>query len=67
MVRQPIRNPPWSDSELAQLRQLAAEKMPTHDIAKKLKRTVSAVQSKASREGIALAGIFSGRRSESSG
>ena len=67
MARQPIRNPPWSDSELAQLRQLAAEKVPTRDIAKKLKRTIAAVHAKASQEGITLAGIFPGRRPERSG
>ena len=64
MARQPLRNPPWSDSDLEQLRQLAAEKMPTRDIAKKLKRTVKAVQAKASRKGIALVGTWPGRRIE---
>ena len=56
---------PWSDSEVEQLRQLTAEKVPTRDIARKLKRTVGAVQARAKQEGIALAGIRRGRRSES--
>ena len=65
MARQPLRYPRWSDSDLEQLRRLAAEKVPTRDIAMKLRRTVKAVQDKARQEGITLAGIRHGRRSES--
>jgi hypothetical protein len=45
----------WTPQDLAQLKQLAAGNTPTRVIGLKLGRTPSAVQSKASAEGVSLA------------
>lgn len=45
---------PWSDADVAKLRDLAAHNTPTRVAALKLDRTPGAVQSKASGEGISL-------------
>lgn len=45
---------PWTEDDVDQLRQLAAENTPTRVIGLKLGRTEEAVQSKASDEGISL-------------
>ena len=66
MIGRPPLKQQWSECEVKQLRRLAAEKVPTRDIATKLRRTVKAVQDKAKQEGIALAGIRRGRRIEKS-
>ena len=52
-IREPLRSQ-WTAEEVRQLRDLAAVKTPTHTIAQKLKRSIRAVQKKASEEGIAL-------------
>jgi hypothetical protein len=45
---------PWTEEQVAQLRQLARENTPTRVIGLKLGRTPRAVQSKASEQGISL-------------
>jgi alanine-alpha-ketoisovalerate/valine-pyruvate aminotransferase len=44
----------WSDEEVAQLKQLAAQNTPTRVIGLKLGRTEDAIYSKAKSEGISL-------------
>ncbi len=55
MVRQSLGSRPWTPEELRQLRELAAAGFPINVIARKLKRTSSAVRNKARKEGIARA------------
>ena len=57
MVRRSPGRPTWSASDVAQLRSLAAEKLPTRLIARKLGRSMRAVQTRAREEGILLPGI----------
>lgn len=45
---------PWTSTDTASLRELAAENTPTRVIGLKLGRTPEAVQAKASEEGISL-------------
>jgi len=55
MPKTPSNNgKPWTPSEVARLRQLAAENTPTRVIGLKLGRTPGAVQQEASNEGISL-------------
>jgi hypothetical protein len=44
----------WSSSEIRQLRELADAGLPTHVIAARLERTVSAVKNKAGFHGISV-------------
>ena len=47
----------WTADDVAQLRKLAAEKLPTRLIARRLGRSIRAVQTRAREEGILLPGI----------
>ena len=56
---------PWSDDDVKQLRDLAAENTPTRVIGLKLRRTEDAVYAKASAEGISLKPVNQSPRSSS--
>jgi hypothetical protein len=45
---------PWTPADVKQLRELARQNTPTRVIGLKLERTLGAVQSKASEEGVSL-------------
>jgi hypothetical protein len=45
---------PWSDAEIASLKQLARANTPTGVLSLKLRRPPAAIRSKAQREGISL-------------
>ena len=56
MAKTPDNNGnPWTDEDVAQLKQLALENTPTRVIGLKLGRSEEAIYSKASAEGISLA------------
>ncbi|PSJ58484.1 hypothetical protein [Pseudaminobacter soli (ex Li et al. 2025)] len=50
----------WSRKDVAELKRLAEEDMPTPAIARRFNRSARAVRSRAAREGISLAGRWSG-------
>lgn len=55
MSKTPARhNQPWTKAEVKKLEQLAGQNTPTRVAALKLERTPTAVQAKASEEGISL-------------
>ena len=55
MAKTPARaGQPWTSEDVKHLKQLAKENTPTRVAALKLERTTSAVQNKASAQGISL-------------
>ena len=55
MTRGPLHTRRWTAEEVEQLRELATAGTPASVIARKLKRTLKAVRSRAKIEGIRLA------------
>ena len=60
MVRARLQTPRWTTEDVQQLRELAATGASARAIARVLRRTVRAVETKARNEGIALAGSKDG-------